>query len=336
MIELKDLERYAKESLLKTELKIPKESEIVFSVLGKGEYNINYLFSHPFTGEKLVLRLNTKSQIHLDNQIEYEYKTLELLEKSKRTPKPLYVDSTRSILPYGILVMEYLPGRALSYSTDLEIAARCLGDIHSINLPINNHLIKPKDPLVAIVDECIEMSLVYLKSNLADHNVKEIILNITEKAKDLVLKRNLPVTRRCLINTELNSGNFLINGERKGNYIIDWEKPILGEPEQDLGHFLAPTTTFWKTDVILTREEIDFFVKAYINRVSDNFDTEYIEEKLNYYLAITCLRGITWCSMAFIEYQNPDKLIRNEFTYNKIKKYLEIDFLNNIMKSYFI
>ena len=65
-------------------------------------------------------------------------------------------------------------------------------------------------------------------------------------------------------------------------------------------------------------------------------ESEYIEEKLNYYLAITCLRGITWCSMAFIEYQNPDKLIRNEFTYNKIKKYLEVDFLNNIMKSYFI
>ena len=32
--------------------------------------------------------------------------------------------------------------------------------------------------------------------------------------------------------------------------MIDWEKPLWGDPAQDLGHMLAPTTTFWKTDVI--------------------------------------------------------------------------------------
>ena len=60
---------------------------------------------------------------------------------------------------------------------------------------------------------------------------------------------------RCCINTELNSTNFLINGGTYDNFLIDWEKPLYGDPAQDLGHFLAPTTTFWKTDVILSREE---------------------------------------------------------------------------------
>ena len=61
---------------------------------------------------------------------------------------------------------------------------------------------------------------------------------------------------RCCINTELNSGNFLMNGAGKDNYLVDWEKPLYGDPVQDLGHFLAPTTTFWKTDLILTEEEM--------------------------------------------------------------------------------
>ena len=69
---------------------------------------------------------------------------------------------------------------------------------------------------------------------------------------------------RCCINTELNSGNFLMNGAGKDNYLVDWEKPLYGDPVQDLGHFLAPTTTFWKTDVILTEEEMADFTRKYI------------------------------------------------------------------------
>ncbi len=32
---------------------------------------------------------------------------------------------------------------------------------------------------------------------------------------------------RCCINTELNSGNFLMNGAGKDNYLVDWEKAAL-------------------------------------------------------------------------------------------------------------
>ncbi len=34
-------------------------------------------------------------------------------------------------------------------------------------------------------------------------------------------------TYQCCINTELNSTNFLIGGEGKSNYLIDWEKRYL-------------------------------------------------------------------------------------------------------------
>ena len=52
-------------------------------MLGHGEYNINYLFRHPGTGDKLVLRLPMGSQMHLDNQVRYEYEALRLLQSEQ-------------------------------------------------------------------------------------------------------------------------------------------------------------------------------------------------------------------------------------------------------------
>ena len=56
-------------------------------LLGAGEYNINFTFDED--NMKKVLRLNMKSQMNLDNQIEYEFETLELLKDSGVTPKHL-------------------------------------------------------------------------------------------------------------------------------------------------------------------------------------------------------------------------------------------------------
>ncbi len=61
--------------------------------------------------------------MHLENQIGYECHALQLLEASGRTPKVLYVDGSRKFLDHGVLVMEYLPGKALDYHTDLKYAA---------------------------------------------------------------------------------------------------------------------------------------------------------------------------------------------------------------------
>ena len=57
-------------------LGIPADTGLEFSVLGQGEYNLNYVFTHPVTGKKLVLRINTGSQMHLRDQIRYEFDAL--------------------------------------------------------------------------------------------------------------------------------------------------------------------------------------------------------------------------------------------------------------------
>ena len=127
---IQQIEQYAASKRFREGLAIPSEKSIKFSMLGQGEYNINYLFTHPLNGQKLVLRINTGSQMHLPDQIGYEYYALKLLENSTRTPKPYYLDSENHLL-----VMEYLPGRALDYRTDLKLAAECLAQIHSVSVP---------------------------------------------------------------------------------------------------------------------------------------------------------------------------------------------------------
>lgn len=87
--------------------------------------------------------------------------------------------------------------------------------------------------------------------------------------------------------------------------------------------------------MILTEEEMADFTRKYIQAVNGRFDVSGIEERLNIFIPITCLRGITWCAMAWVEYQEPGRLIRNEETFKKMEDYLNRDFLDMIEERYY-
>ena len=332
---------------------------IKFELLGHGEYNINYRIrlrddekaSNICNWQKAavlpLLRIPMGSQMHLENQVRYEYEALQLLQPSGRTPAPLYLDDTKSVIPYGFSVMSFLTGRPLCYETDLSAAAECLADIHALPIPDNTHLIAPQKPLAAMLDECNTMSLHYLKSDQGLPEVKQLIRELLENGRKLA-ENEPPITKRNIINTELNSSNFLVNPDK--TYLVDWEKPLYASYGQDLGHFLAPTTTLWKTDTILTQTEIQSFIETYAtsgkaafhrlhastSRSYEQFPSpEQIWAETRPYFIMTCLRGITWCAMAWIEYQSPDRPLKDEFTFNKLKHYLQPEFLEFIKKEYF-
>ena len=329
------LREYINSEEVKEKLGIPRREKLECRLLAQGEYNINYVFVHPLSEKKLILRVNTGSQMHLENQIEYEYHALKLLENSGRTPRAVYVDGSREKVEYGVMVMEFLEGHALDYRQEMECAAQCLADIHSVPVSEDAGLIMPENPLQAILDECNEMAETYYHSPLGDMSKKQMIGRMLKSGQRMLNQVSVSGGYRCCINTELNSGNFLINGKGKENYLVDWEKPLYGDPVQDLGHFLAPTTTFWKTDVILGGEEMDHFIRQYKDSVEGRYDVQGIEERLKLFIPITCLRGITWCAMAWIQYQNPERLIWNEGTFRKIEAYLEDGFLKKLETSFF-
>ncbi len=335
MDRIRGLAEYVESKDFKERLALLHGEKIEYRLLAQGEYNINYEFVHPVSKRRLILRVNTGSQMHLENQIGYEYHALKLLEDSGRTPRAVFADGSKEKVEYGVMVMEFLEGHALDYHREMRYAAQCLADIHSVLVTDGDGLIMPENPLQAILDECSEMVEVYYRSPLGELRKKRTIEWMLDCGQRMLDKISGYDGYRCCINTELNSGNFLINGEDKENYLVDWEKPLYGDPAQDLGHFLAPTTTFWKTDVILGRREMKEFIQQYKEAVSGRFDVQGMEERLRLFLPITCLRGITWCAMAWVQYQDPNRLIRNKETFRKIEAYLGDEFLENIEASFF-
>jgi len=327
-----DLNLINRSTGLREYLALHPDEVLRFKLLGHGEYNLNYTFDHPRTGEKLVLRIPMGSQMQLKNQVSYEFKALQLLKRSGRTPIPLYMNDAICGLPYGFLVMSYLPGESTPYEAFLLKAASCLAEIHNVEVPLDHHLIVPESPLEAILEECFTMAQRYLDSELAEVEVKACIEALLQQGEAIV-KDTMVEGTHSLINTELNSGNFLVTDEKA--YLVDWEKPIYGHIGQDLGHFLAPTTTLWKTDTVLDLSDIHQFLEAYCHDSTTYESAAHLWQDTKPYLVMNCLRGITWCAMAYIEYEQPNRPLKDPFTFKKIKAYLTIDFLNQIRKDYF-
>lgn len=316
------------------QLGLPDKVMESYQLLAQGEYNVNFKWIHPYTHKPLLLRINTGSQIHAKNQIGYEAHALELLKKSGHTPHVWGCWPKDLHRPYGVLVESWLPGHALDYRTECGLGMQILADIHNIRLTTDCGLIVPKDPLVAILEECEDMFSVYVHSSDRNPYTQAHIRSMLDKAWQIQKQNIVPMSYRCCVNTELNNSNFLINGNTKTNYLIDWEKPVYSEPAQDLGHFLAPTTTFWKTDVILDQATIDALLKEYIHAVNGRFCLDGLIERTHTYLSVTCMRGITYCAMAWVQYQQPDRLIYNPETKEKLDRYLDDEFLDWIEANY--
>ena len=319
----------------------PRGAHLALEPFAQGEYNANYAFDVPDDAadsrpRHLLVRVNLGSQMHLDDQIGYEAAALRLLEPCGRTPRMLYVDPAPARFPHGLLVEERLPGRALDYRRDLVRAARLLADVHALPEPVGSPLVAPSHPLAAVVEECAAMFAVYRAWPRADPAVASRVDALFARADELAATDRLHGVqgRRHIVNTELNSGNFLMNDGGR-DYLVDWEKPVLGEVAQDLAHFLAPTTTFWKTDVVLARTDMEGFLDAYERAASGRFATDGVRERFEDYLVVTCLRGITWCAMALTEYLGDERAARNAATLAKIRAYLEPGFLDFVAREHY-
>lgn len=273
-------------------LGIPLDAELDIRPLAHGEYHKNYVFDHPVTGQKLVLRINYGSQMHLDRQIEYEYRALRALETSGRTPRALYVDGSRERFPQGLLVMEFLAGRPLDYDRDLTAAARALADVHATKITDPDFLVTNASPIGGILAECRDMFSVYQASRFRTGKTCARIEKMLEAAENKSKALIDESWQHAIINTELNNHNFIVDAAGRVS-VIDWEKPLWGDPAQDLGHMLAPTTSYWKTDRILTMDEADRFADLYLEAADGRIRLGDFKARLKIFLQVTCMRGIT-------------------------------------------
>lgn len=289
--------------------------------LAAGEYNENYTVETD--GDPLVFRINHGSQLELDNQIEYEYSVLQAVEESGVTPKPIEFDSEPGPnLGEGVLLMTYVPGRALQYRTEYIGGADVFAVVHG--LPVSDRLVRQDEPMLDIAEESSR-----LLSRFDDHPLRserhklytyrDHIRRLAEENRGLFAD-----DKTCIVNTEVNSSNFLVSEGK--TRLVDWEKAVVSSRFQDLGHFLVPTTTLWKGDYVFDTEERRSFLDRYRKRADPGLSLADLDHGTRLLESTIILRGLSWCFMAYYEYTQTDRPIQNTDTFATIKRYMnEID-----------
>jgi len=306
-----------------------QEFEVV--PLAQGEYNLNYLITS--SSVQLVFRLNIGTQIEREDQILYEYKALKLLEKSGVTPRPFFVDDARKFFDTGILIEEYLPGEPLDYRRDLLSAAKLFAEIQSVRVPDeDNHLIREDAPLSLIYTECAGLLKKYFDSDLADPAIKGYLMDLISWAEEARAKERYYQEDPCpcIVNTEVNSGNFIVNRKRDTTHLVDWEMPRWGDPSQDLSHFCSPLTTLWKTSYRMTERDKQMFLRAYAESVTDKHLRDTLHERVRLRDPFVYLRGISWSAMGFVAYQTDYAGVRNPDTWATLQRYMDLDFIRSL------
>jgi aminoglycoside phosphotransferase (APT) family kinase protein len=299
--------------------------------LAQGEYNLNYLITSDST--QLVFRLNIGTQIARDDQIVYEYQALDLLRQSGVTPRPHYVDDTRTFFDRGILVMDYLPGNALDYNQDLAQAAKLFAAIHQVEVSEEkNHLIREDAPLSLIYKECDGLLRQYFSSNLAEPDIKNYLTNLlnwadTARTGEKFYQQD---PWPCIVNTEVNSGNFIVNREKETIHLVDWEMPRWGDPSQDLSHFCSPLTTLWKTDWRMSPAKKRDFLKTYCRHIDDPHLRDTLQERVSLRDPFVYLRSISWSAMGWVAYQTEFSGMKNPDTWAKLQQYLNLKFIRSL------
>lgn len=285
--------------------------------LASGEYNENYLVVS--SGEKSVFRINHGSQLFINNQIEYEFNVLKSLEDSGVTPRPLFYDSKPSGFAGGVLLMEYIEGRPLDYNCDSEKAAFIFSQIHK--LPCDSRLIVQADPLKDICSESLK--LINMNSSSEYSNVRLLLLKYHDEMLELSEReKNIFSSERlCTVNSEVNSGNFIISDTR--SVLVDWEKSVVSYRYQDLGHFLVPTTTLWKTDYRFTPAGKADFLKSYLGYSELDMNIDELFYKTGLLEKVILLRALSWCYMAYEQYASGNKKLTHDETFDRIKYYLD-------------
>jgi aminoglycoside phosphotransferase (APT) family kinase protein len=299
--------------------------------LAQGEYNLNYLIR---AGDlRLVFRVNIGTQIQRDDQIVYEYKALRLLERTGATPRPFFVDDSRRLSGRGILIMEFLPGEPLDYRRDIASAAALFARIHQTEVAeAHNHLIRETSPLSLIYDECAGLLQRYFESHRVHPATRDYLRELLGWA-DAARSRERYYQSDpwpCVVNTEVNSGNFIVNRAGSTIHLVDWEMPRWGDPSQDLAHFCSPLTTLWKTDFRMQPHDRQRFLDAYRRDLRDPHLKDTLMERIRLREPFVRLRGISWSAMGWAAYPSDYAGVKNPDTWAKLQRYMDLEFIREL------
>ena len=134
----------------------------------------------------------------------------------------------------------------------------------------------------------------------------------------------------CIVNTEVNSGNFIVNDKRRSTHLIDWEMARWGDPSSDLCHFCSPLTTLWKGNYRMSSAATSLFLQEYCRHIRSRHLRNTLIDRIRLKLPFVMLRGISWSAMGWVAYQTDYQGIRNEDTRQKLDQYMNLDFIKEL------
>lgn len=314
----------------------PDDWQLTF--LAQGEYNINYLLTRS-DGRREVVRVNVGTQIGQVGgaQIAYEAAALRLLAPSGVAPTLHYLDDTLASLPFGLLVMEYLPGGPLRYEDPRHImlAAQTLARMHQVAAPTDGPFIHRR-PLHDDLEEARGWLAPYLSYEQTPSPQRDLFAQLLARAEtDVARYANHFPTPFALVHTDVQAHNFIVNDDQNAINaslrcrLVDWERPLIDDPTYDLAHFLLPTTTRWKCGYLFSPAEREHFLASYCASRPD-LDATEIRERLRLRWPFILLRAISWCAGAWVEYTGVGRAIDNRDTLEKIEEYLRLDELRTL------
>jgi len=286
--------------------------------LAAGEYNENYVVRSG--GDLFVLRINHGSQLALDDQIEYEFRVLKAVEPSGVTPRVHAVEPRPPGLDGGALLMDYIEGGPFDYHRDRDGAAKVFARIHALPVPEDCGLIVQRDPVSDIAAE--SYGLLHRYENHPLKRQRTLLLDYHQSVRQLARETEglFENESLCLVNSEVNSGNFIVGDG--GVFLVDWEKAVVSYRYQDLGHFLVPTSTRWKQQATYSDADKRAFLAAYRDAIGSTLSLEELKMKSHVLEKTILLRALSWCFMAYYEYTQTERAIRNEETFRKIEEYM--------------
>lgn len=254
-----------------------------------GDYNFNYRVETD--AADVVIRLCIEPQSGRADQIAYEYRTLQILEPAGVTPRPLFIDESRTIFPYDILVEQYIDGGHLVFSIDsVRRVAKAMAQLHSIPIPEKSGLIARANPL----REQYDAAQRDLERYSTRHSINPEILRIGAELLRRV-QSVLPTVEHLfrptsIIHTDPNPANIIDNGNQV--YFIDWEQGRIDDPSYDVGAFFSDVLNRWASPRILTHDEKNSFLETYTTEMGN----DSIRDKIALRVALYTLNASVWAA----------------------------------------
>lgn len=256
---------------------------------------------------------------------------------------------------------------------DLAQVAHLMADVHAVPFDDACPLFRPSDPLQTLFDECVDRFKVYKGTAFEDARYTcwiERFFAATQKKMDACP----PAAGQAhIINTETLPSHFLLAhpseslqpadasckqgvqmaADESGTCVrcedanelcgyagaqgafVDWERPIIGEVAQDLAFFIAPSTTFWDSNYLFPRENIQAFLDEYWRAVDGRFSKGSFEAHFDAYLAVSVLRSQTWFCKNAARYAQSEGAHTVQRTFDKWDTYTSDEFNEMLLRECF-